>query len=826
MNLLGSQVGPYRVVELLGRGGMGDVWAGVDERLQRRVALKAIRPERINEEAKARFLREARILSQLDDPRICKIYDYIEGKETDFLVLEFIRGKTLDEVLHDGLEWRQKLKIAEDLAGVLTEAHHQGVVHRDLKPGNLMIDDKGHLKILDFGLAFSLDEESVGALAETPEWSAARTPRIGRTQRGAILGTLAYMSPEQARGERATASCDLFSLGLILQQLFTEASPVPEGLPTHLALQRRSRGDTLPVEGVGRDLDRLITRLKSVTPEVRPTAREVGREIRRIRLAPRRRVFQGAAAVLLVLAVAGVAKYTVDLQRALGQAVEAKEEAELAQDDAIRARDEAEQFAAMLEDLFRMTDPGENPGPTITALDLLDRSALQVAVRFRDQPLVEARFLRAIGDLYVQVGHYDEALRSVERSLDLRERELEPSDDRIADSLLSLAEVLNRVGSNARARAVLERALGIKEQNYGAQSPALVPILLSLSWTCQRQGDYEAGLLLTERALGVQRSDQSVSLELEKADILRVRGDLLLELGRFREAEAVLRETLEIRRRHLGPRHPATGATLGSLGSIQMSVGSLAEAESLFREALGVLEDVLGLEHPGLTGSLLRLGNCYRKQRRWNEAETQFRRALKISENSFGFESPPVAKALDRLGLAALDQERFDEAAEYMSRAIQIMDRSANQNPRLMARFLNNRGVLEWRLSNYQQAYDLWSRAQTLGRIEPRYQLNQGLALWRLGRLDEAETRLRDALSLVADESELQGWCLWGLGGVLRDKGRYLESQRSYLRALEIRLRLRPAGHREIRETYEEYAKLLRLMGRAEEAEEIEARGR
>ncbi|MHB0972547.1 MAG: protein kinase domain-containing protein, partial [Thermoanaerobaculia bacterium] len=154
MTAIGGRFGHFRVIGVLGRGGMGEVYEGFDERLQRPVALKTIRAERrLHDSARNRFQREARMLSQLDHPGICRIYDYVEGEESDYLVLELIKGRTVRRALADGLGFREKLSIAEAVARALAAAHRLGIVHRDLKPDNVMLAADGNVKVLDFGLA-------------------------------------------------------------------------------------------------------------------------------------------------------------------------------------------------------------------------------------------------------------------------------------------------------------------------------------------------------------------------------------------------------------------------------------------------------------------------------------------------------------------------------------------------------------------------------------------------------------------------------------------------------------------------------------------------
>src|SRR5688572_14968424 len=211
MQLSGQRFGHIRVAEALGEGGMGMVYAGFDETLHRRVAVKVLQDDqRLDPEARARLIREARSLSQLDHPNICRIHDYIEGDRVDLLILEYIEGKTLLDAIEAGLTPAEKMHIATALAGVLVAAHRAGIVHRDLKPENVMLTSKGEVKVLDFGLARWLDDRA--RPTEPPRLRVAtdddhldRTDSL-RTAAGIAMGTPLYMSPEQARGEVLAAA--------------------------------------------------------------------------------------------------------------------------------------------------------------------------------------------------------------------------------------------------------------------------------------------------------------------------------------------------------------------------------------------------------------------------------------------------------------------------------------------------------------------------------------------------------------------------------------------------------------------------------------------
>ena len=320
MSLLGRQIGPIRIEALLGRGGMGEVYQGFDTKLERLVAVKTIRTSRrLDERARAWFLREARNLSKLDHPNICRIYDLIQGRDlsddpgTDMLVLELVEGRTLDDLDPESLSWERRAEIGAGIAAALAAAHERGVIHRDLKPANVMLTDEGEVKVLDFGISRSLDHPSApppgagsesvdvaGAEADrtlTAGWmpgsAGAATPAI--TAPGSVVGTLRYMSPEQARGEEVTEAADLYSLGVLLQELLTgeaayatEPGEKPrEGTDD---LQKRvAAGRTVSPVGLPAPWRSLIEALTDRDPGVRPTAADAAARLAWLVRAPQRR---------------------------------------------------------------------------------------------------------------------------------------------------------------------------------------------------------------------------------------------------------------------------------------------------------------------------------------------------------------------------------------------------------------------------------------------------------------------------------------------------------------------------------------------------------
>ncbi len=218
----GTKLGPYEIIEPLGAGGMGEVYKGQDTRLNRFVAIKMLRPECVSdEERKQRFIHEAKAASALNHPNIVTIYDICSESGRDFLVMEYVQGKTLDALIRrTGMRFNELLKIAVQVADGLSAAHAAGIIHRDLKPSNVIVSDSGQVKILDFGLAKLTARAKPTENDETQSLTAI-------SMQGVVLGTAAYMSPEQAKGEPVDARTDIFSFGAMLYEMATGRRAFP-----------------------------------------------------------------------------------------------------------------------------------------------------------------------------------------------------------------------------------------------------------------------------------------------------------------------------------------------------------------------------------------------------------------------------------------------------------------------------------------------------------------------------------------------------------------------------------------------------------------------
>jgi eukaryotic-like serine/threonine-protein kinase len=474
-----GRVSHYRLLYRLGVGGMGEVYAAVDETLGRRVALKAVRPEhRLNADSRTRFLREARLLSQLDHPNICRVYDYFEEDDRDWLVLELIEGENL-RVAARRLDPSARFAVAEQIAAVLVVTHAAGVVHRDLKPGNVMIADGGAVKVLDFGLARSVlpasyGHEQMSARVEPTAGGAngldievTHTAVSGRvmsldsvtglefmTQHGSVTGTVGYMSPEQASGEPAIAASDMYSLGLLLQELMTGRRPYDETLDYLTLLDKAQHGERLPADGLSADFAALVDRLTALAPTQRPTAVEAADRIRWIREKPKRRLRWLAAAAAVLIAIGVAAKYTFDLAQERAVAVAAREEAD-------RRREQAETLIGFM--LGNLRGKLQQAG----RLELLEDVGREATAYFKAVPpgsmtgeelFRRSQALYQIGQIRQAEGKLKEATEAYRESLAVAEQ-VAAKDPTNAEWRLSVATAHFYVGEVLRIQSNLDGAM-------------------------------------------------------------------------------------------------------------------------------------------------------------------------------------------------------------------------------------------------------------------------------------------------------------------------------------------------------------------------------
>jgi serine/threonine protein kinase/Tfp pilus assembly protein PilF len=665
--LLGQSVGHIRIVDLLGEGGMGAVFVGFDQKLERRVALKAIRSEfRLNPDSKARFLREARFLSQLDHPRICTIHDYVEGDDNDFLVMELVEGQNLRAAIGTGLDEQAKLMMAAELLDVLVEVHGQGIIHRDLKPENIMITPQGSIKVLDFGLSTTVDEDG-----EFTDFTRADTVHLGdrpvsrkgiptsedssrvKTRIGTILGTAGYMSPEQARGEPATAASDMYSAGLILQEMFTGEPPFERDLDPAVLRKRATAGETRPVTGLPAEVTALVNRLKSPAPGARPSSVDARAQLQRLIDRPKRRRRRAliSAAWFVVLVFAGVMSF---------QAHRISQEADKAEREAAKAT----AINTFLQETLSSANPVEGSRRDITVLEALAESTNKLIGAFPDDPEVEIELRANIGVTYLRLGHLVEAERMLQSALNLARSTYRPDQLELGTLHNSLAVLLHDMGRHLQAEEHYREALRITRIHRGKNDADVAGILSNLGLLLRDTGNLDAAEPALREAFEIDseilgRDHLNVAVDLNNLGMLQLaRGDGASASETFAQAVVIFRR-LE---------HPWLAVCLGNLGEALMLEGADAEAERKLEEAVYTGIDTLGEQSLDFAKIRNKYAICLIRLDRTAEAEQQLLFALESLEGSVGDSHETTRETLHLLADLCDDTGRSQSAERYRTR--------------------------------------------------------------------------------------------------------------------------------------------------------------
>lgn len=783
----GRIVGRYRIVREHARGGMGRVFIAerADGSFDHIVALKILQSALVSDALLERFRQERQILARLQHENIATLLD---GGVTEdgqpWFAMEFVEGIPIDEYCDEHrLTIEERLRLFRDVCRALVYAHGALVVHRDLKPDNILTNADGRVRLLDFGIA--------KLIAEDDDTS----PREGTAM---LALTPAYASPEQVRGEPVGTATDVYSLGVILYELLTGARPyeLTSRVPTEVErvvcgvdpvrpstrittirsdsgadgegardrdagwlrrtdvrkLRRRLSGDldVICLKALRKEPDRRYSTVQELLDDIdrhlegqpvraRPATLgyRFGKSIRRNRWA------WGAAAAVVVTSSSLVAFYTSRLT-----------------EERDRARIEAQkagEVADFLQGLFEVVDPEESLGRTITARELLDAGADRIDQGLASQPEVQATMLRVIGEVYASLGLRRQAVDLLSRAVELNRDLLGPENEEYAMSLVSLATSLQDSGEMADAEASFLEAIRVLESVLEPTDPTAGEAIRHYAYWLETDGRYDEAIVEYERALERMRrstdpgDDRLVSL-------LGAYGNLLRQLDDER-AEEILREVLEVRRASLGPRHPDVASSARILGSLLRDAGRYEESEALYLEALDIRRGVYGPDHAEVAGVLNSYATMLSRKGDEAEAARMYRDFIRTMERVHGGPHPDLAAGYHNLATTLRALGEVDEAETFFFRSLEVQDEVLRENHPNRAFSRVGLASLYRDLGRYGEAEELLREALEIRRmgLPPGHRhigealSNLGATLMDLDRFDEAEPYLAEALEVLTD---------------------------------------------------------------------------
>ena len=715
----------------LSEGGFGEVWLAGHEKLrQQRVFKFCFEAERLRalqrEITLFRLLKEE--LGDRDD--IARILDWNFEQAPYFIESEYAADGNLVEWAEEqggiaSVPMAERLEIIAQLATALSSAHSVGVLHKDVKPGNVLVSsasgDALKVRLADFGIGAVTGRERLEAAGITVLGLTAKT----EDESSSYSGTRLYMAPEVLEGKRATLQADVYALGVMLFQMvvgdFTRA--LAPGWRRDVEDELVCEDIALAVDGVperrlGNAL-RITERLRALEDRRRKREAERreekrAREVQELLARSKRRRTLTVAAIVVLMLFCGTMAYQAS--RIAKAAAETNKEAERANREAVRANREAEVaqlISQFMVDLFEVSDPAVTRGNTVTARELLDQGAEKIREGLSEEPLIQARLMDTIGTVYRNLGLYKSAEPLLEKALKIRQGIFPKEHPEIANSLRDVATVYRLQGLNEQAESLYRRSLDILEDWPGTNPSDLVPSLNGLGVVSWRQGRYPEAESIFLRSLEIlERAEKSGQQgQSMVAKILNNLALVYIIQGRYREAEPLSLRALKIFEDAHGPESPIVAKVLMNLGDVYRSQERNKEAEEFFRRALDIRESILDSEHPLVASSLNSLAEIHILQGRHREADALYQSALRIWRKALGPEHRSVAVGLNNLADSYVIQGRYEEAEALYRRSLEIFEESLGPDHVYAAFPLQGLASLYFDRRRYSDAESLCQRA-------------------------------------------------------------------------------------------------------------------
>ncbi len=788
-----ARIGAYRLIRTLGEGGMGTVYLGErdDDQYHRVVAIKVLRAGLTRSPAlQLLFRSERQILADLDHPNIARMLDGgITPNGSPYLVMEYIDGTPPDVFCRErGLGLDARMGLFRTLCTAVDYAHRHLIIHRDIKPLNVLVTAEGSPKLLDFGIAKLID----------PIKESGELEGRGSEQ----LLTPDYASPEQLLGKPISTATDVYALGVLMFELVAGEAPFAGLAPTARARaicedepERPSaaclRTRNLPLRDARElrgDVDCIILKALRKEPGERyASASQLLEDLDRyldgypvdaVNQTVAYRMAKFARRHRTGVALTGLVGLLI-LVFAVGMAVLARR----ATRGEARARRE-EQFMASI---FNAATPEGSKGESVTARQLLDQSAKRVDTELGSDPQLQAAMAEDIGEAYVALGLYDQAQPLLERALHLADTSEGQSSEDYANDLSNLASDYRLIGKYEAAEPLFRRAVALNEASHGANSLTVAQTLGSLGECLSLEDkDAEAEPIL-RRALAIDRSQPQSSLDGTR-DYLAL---LLERKGDYPEAASLLREGVEITGRRDGTQSQNYLISLHNMAGAQIDMGDLEGAAKSEREVLATRQRIWGLDHPDTAYSLNNLGWIYIELGRWREAEPLLRENVEVTRKAEIVPGVRYASALANWGRLLEQKGDLSGATKMLEQAQDTLASAGKGDTWTSGKLLTYQALLDLDRNQSKDAVRLATQAVQLQR--------------KLGGPDNPQ--------LASGEL-----CL-GLSNLLAGDAAGAEAE--FRSALEIRKRMFPPTHREFLVTQVRLAEALLDEDRPQDAVDL-----
>src|SRR5579871_3603115 len=786
----GRQIGAYRLLAVLGEGGMGRVYlaARADDLYKQQVVIKLMHAGFAQTRRMLlRFGAERQILANLNHPNIARLLDGGVSDGLPYLVMEYVDGVPIDEYCREHrLGTESRLKLFCTVCQAVEYAHKNLVVHRDIKPGNILVTDDGTPKLLDFGIAKLLAE---GA-------------DLTRTRTGERMMTPEYASPEQVRGDNITTSTDVYALGVLLYELLSGRRPfhlettspieiarvICEQTPTAPSIVGRQNPSLAPPDAsrkLSGDLDNIVLMAMRKEParryvSVGQFAEDIEAFLGGYPVRARTDTWGYRSGKFIHRHRAGVIATIVVAVALVGFSIGMGLFARRAQ----RERMAAEREAQFLNSIFQATTPEQARGRQVTGRELLDQGTKRVETEFSGEPQLQATLFDNIGRAYTSLGLYRNGEDVLQRAYNLRRQTLGDSDLNTASTLDSLATAIRLENEYARAEPFFRAALAVRKQKLQPDDLLIASSMSNLGECLYWEGKDSESELLLRQALDLQRKYQKDVNVAATDDYLAL---VLERRGNFREAVPLLREAVAINAT-IGTDTPDYANSLHNLAGALIDEGNMSEAETMDKQSLAIRRKVNGPGHPDLSYPLNNLGYLFLEKGDWASAEPFLKENLEIRQNTDG-KGPRLASALNNWARMLQEKGDYKKADESYQESIAMMRAANGPASWYLDKILANLGLLRADQGKYAEADEFEQQS-----LEMRTKLGGGespdqaaslvdLALVRSLQHDpaSAESMLREALATRKKEVEPGHTAIISmevrLGEVLTDEGKTAEAE-------------------------------------------------